>query len=51
MFAANRFKRPCRKLFLDALFGEHSAHHAIITLSTPWMVDHFYKEYCYDDDV
>jgi len=35
---------------LDSIFTEEFAHHAVIRLVSTWLIDVFYREYCYEDD-
>ena len=36
--------------FLTALFSEKTCHHAVIRLVSPWLVNDYYREFCYEDD-
>lgn len=36
---------------LDSLFTEKYAHHAVIRLASTWLVDVYYREYCYEDEL
>jgi hypothetical protein len=38
------------RAFLESIFTEAYAHHAVIRLVSPWLVDKYYKEFCYEDD-
>jgi len=37
--------------FLDSIFTEQFAHHAVIRLVSTWLVDTYYRDYCYEDDL
>lgn len=38
------------KAVLDSLFTEKYAHHAVIRLASTWLVEIYYREYCYEDE-
>jgi hypothetical protein len=39
------------KAVLDSLFTEKYAHHAVIRLASTWLVDVYYREFCYEDEL
>lgn len=36
--------------FLGSIFSERYCHHAVIRLVSSWLVQEYYREFCYEDD-